>query len=120
MTALFYEHLSRLDAIAPVKAASQMPDERRSCPEAFVEDLLSNYISLFRRLLLTSFTPTGEKEIIMSAKEGRTEEREDQNAGAEKSPTEKLEGKQPPGSTVPGAQNPESKEIKNEINPNTE
>ena len=56
---------------------------------------------------------------MMSAKEGKGE-RGDQNPNAEKSPTEKLEGKQPPGSPTPGAQNPESKEIKNEINPNTE
>lgn len=39
---------------------------------------------------------------------------------AERSPAEKLEGDLPPGSTVPGAENPESKEIKKEINPNTE
>jgi hypothetical protein len=58
-------------------------------------------------------------ESMMSAKEGKGE-RGDQNPNAEKSPTEKLEGKQPPGSPTPGAQNPESKEIKNEINPNTE
>ncbi len=57
----------------------------------------------------------------MSAKEERTAEtKDDQKTGAEESPTEKLEGKQPPGSPVPGAQNPESKEIKGEINPNTE
>ena len=57
----------------------------------------------------------------MSAKEERTTGmKDDQKTVAEKSPTEKLEGKQPPGSTIPGAQNPESKEIKKEINPNTE
>jgi hypothetical protein len=57
----------------------------------------------------------------MSAKEEREAEmKDDQQPGTEKSPTEKLEGKQPPGSAIPGAQNPESKEIKHEINPNTE
>ncbi|HYJ45751.1 MAG TPA: hypothetical protein VEV81_03985 [Pyrinomonadaceae bacterium] len=39
---------------------------------------------------------------------------------AELSPSEKLEGVTPTGSLIPGAQNPESKEIKKEINPNTE
>jgi hypothetical protein len=38
----------------------------------------------------------------------------------EKSPTEKLEDKQPVASPVPGAENPESEAIKAEINPNTE
>lgn len=57
----------------------------------------------------------------MSAKEERTAGmKDDQKTSAEESPTEKLEGKQPPGSPIPGAQNPESEEIKNEINPNTE
>ena len=57
----------------------------------------------------------------MSAKEERTPEmKDDQETVAEKSPSEKLEGKLPPGTTIPGAQNPESKEIKKEINPNTE
>ena len=45
---------------------------------------------------------------------------EDQNPTAELSPSEKLEDVTPTGSLVPGAQNPESKEIKNEVNPNTE
>ena len=36
------------------------------------------------------------------------------------SPTEKLEDQPQPGSQVPGAENPESREIKKEINPNTE
>lgn len=58
----------------------------------------------------------------MSAKEEREATmKEDQKPGAdEKSPTEKLEGKLPPGSPIPGAENPESKEVKREINPNTE
>ena len=45
---------------------------------------------------------------------------EDQNPTAELSPSEKLEDVTPTGSLIPGAQNPESKEIKKEINPNTE
>jgi hypothetical protein len=57
----------------------------------------------------------------MSAKEERSKgEKDDQQPGVEEGPTEKLEGKQPPGSRIPGAQNPESDEIKAEINPNTE
>jgi hypothetical protein len=36
------------------------------------------------------------------------------------SPTDKLEDERPTGSLVPGAENPESTEIKSEINPNTE
>jgi hypothetical protein len=45
---------------------------------------------------------------------------EDQTPTAELSPSEKLEGVKPSGSLVPGAQNPESEEIKSEVNPNTE
>lgn len=45
---------------------------------------------------------------------------EEQKTTAELSPSEKLEGVTPTGSLIPGAQNPESKEIKKEINPNTE
>jgi hypothetical protein len=36
------------------------------------------------------------------------------------SPSEKIEQNKPLGSLVPGAENTESKEIKKEINPNTE
>ena len=36
------------------------------------------------------------------------------------SPSEKLEGTPPEGSLVPGPENPESQEIKDEKNPNTE
>lgn len=39
---------------------------------------------------------------------------------APQSPSEKLEQNKPLGSLVPGAENQESKEIKNEIKPNTE
>jgi hypothetical protein len=45
---------------------------------------------------------------------------EEEKQTAELSPSEKLEGVQPSGSLVPGAQNPESEEIKSEVNPNTE
>ena len=38
----------------------------------------------------------------------------------EESPSEKLEGTPPTGSLVPGPENPESVEIKEEKNPNTE
>lgn len=41
-------------------------------------------------------------------------------AQTESSPSEKLEENPPTGSLVPGAQNPESEEIKDEKNPNTE
>jgi len=39
---------------------------------------------------------------------------------AEESPSEKLEEETPTGSLVPGAENPESEEIKQEKNLNTE
>ena len=45
---------------------------------------------------------------------------EEQKPVVEQSPDEKLENKQPDSSPIPGAQNPASKEIKNEVNPNTE
>jgi hypothetical protein len=38
----------------------------------------------------------------------------------EKSPTEKLEGETPTGSLIPGAENPDSPEIKEEKSPNSE
>ncbi len=38
----------------------------------------------------------------------------------EESPSEKLEEEKPTGSLIPGAENPESEEIKNEKNLNTE
>ncbi len=37
-----------------------------------------------------------------------------------KSPTEKLEGETPTGSLIPGAENPDSPEIKQEKSPNSE
>ena len=49
------------------------------------------------------------------------ENNNEEQSGVELSPTDKLEGVSPDtGSLVPGAQNPESEEIKKEINPNTE
>ena len=45
---------------------------------------------------------------------------EGQQPAAELSPSEKLEDVKPSGSLIPGAENPESEEIKNETNPNTE
>jgi hypothetical protein len=47
-----------------------------------------------------------------------TKQEQQQPAGL--SPSEKLEDVKPTGSLVPGAENPESEEIKKEINPNTE
>lgn len=44
----------------------------------------------------------------------------EQTEEAPLSPSEKLEENRPLGSLVPGAENHESKEIKNEIRPNTE
>ena len=38
----------------------------------------------------------------------------------EQSPSEKLREETPTAASVPGAENPESEEIKQEINPNTE
>ena len=46
--------------------------------------------------------------------------KEEQKPEPELSPDEKLEGKKPEGSPIPGAENPESAEVKKEINPNTE
>lgn len=47
---------------------------------------------------------------------GTAQQREE----APQSPTDKLEENKPLGSLVPGAENRESEEIKNEIKPNTE
>ena len=56
----------------------------------------------------------------MSSNEGQVKARDNEETDPSESPTEKLEGKQPPGSPIPGAQNPESTEIKKEEKPNTE
>lgn len=45
---------------------------------------------------------------------------EQQEPQVEEGPTEKLRDKNEPGSKIPGAQNIESEEIKQEKNPNTE
>jgi hypothetical protein len=45
---------------------------------------------------------------------------EQQKPKTEESPSEKLEEEKPTGSLVPGAENPDSKEIKREKNLNTE
>lgn len=45
---------------------------------------------------------------------------DEQEPVVEQGPTEKLQGETGPGQQIPGAQNPESKEIKKETNPNTE
>lgn len=51
---------------------------------------------------------------------GRASE-EEQKPASEQSPSEKLEGdKTGTGSLIPGAENPESEEIKQEKSPNTE
>jgi hypothetical protein len=44
----------------------------------------------------------------------------DEKPKVKESPSEKLEDEKPTGSLVPGAENPESEEIKNEKNLNTE
>ena len=59
----------------------------------------------------------------MNENDRRNEENNDdeQQAGLELGPTEKLNGvSSDTGSLIPGAQNPESEEVKKEINPNTE
>jgi hypothetical protein len=45
---------------------------------------------------------------------------EEQKPLEEQSPSEKLEKTAPDYQTTPGAENPDSKEVKQEINPNTE
>jgi hypothetical protein len=57
----------------------------------------------------------------MEAKEGQREGvGTGQKPSAEESPAEKLERNPPSGSLIPGPENPESKEIKEEKSPNTE
>lgn len=55
----------------------------------------------------------------MEEYEGQSESRADE-PNQEESPSEKLEGTPPEGSLVPGPENPESVEIKDEQSPNTE
>jgi hypothetical protein len=47
-------------------------------------------------------------------------EDETQDLNKDSSPSDKLEENPQPGAQIPGVENPESKEIKKEINPNTE
>lgn len=57
----------------------------------------------------------------MEEKEGQSENvRNEARQAPEESPSEKLEGDPPTGSLIPGPENPESEEIKKEVNPNTE
>ena len=56
----------------------------------------------------------------MSEKEGQAKAKAAEGPAGEASPTEKLRQDPTTGSLIPGAQNPESREIKREINPNTE
>lgn len=57
----------------------------------------------------------------MEEKEGQSENPGSaQKPTPEESPSEKLEGDPPTGSLIPGPENPESEEIKKEVNPNTE
>jgi hypothetical protein len=56
----------------------------------------------------------------MSENEKQSEATSSEKQTDELSPSEKLEDVTPTGSLIPGSQNPESEEIKKEINPNTE
>ena len=56
----------------------------------------------------------------MEENEGQALSRADEQQLEEASPSEKLEGALPEGSLVPGPENPESLEIKEEKSPNTE
>lgn len=63
-------------------------------------------------------TLKGEK--IMPENEENENLRDEGKPKQEESPSEKLEMNTPTGSLVPGAENPESKEIKEERSPNSE
>jgi len=56
----------------------------------------------------------------MNQDDKQDESANEEQSTSELSPSEKFKDVKPSGSLIPGAQNPESKEIKNEINPNTE
>ena len=56
----------------------------------------------------------------MNEDERQDESAKEEQSTSELSPSEKLEDVKPSGSLIPGAQNPESEEIKSEVNPNTE
>lgn len=71
----------------------------------------------------SSFRVSRHRENMMmeeNEKQNEPTNEEEQQPTAELSPSEKLEDVKPTGSLVPGAENPDSKEIKKEINPNTE
>jgi hypothetical protein len=59
------------------------------------------------------------RRTIMEEYEGQSASRAEEPE-PEESPSEKLEGTPPEGSLVPGPENPESVEIKEEKSPNTE
>jgi hypothetical protein len=62
-----------------------------------------------------------QKEMIMEENVGQSENVSNEaRQTPEESPSEKLEGDPPTGSLIPGPENPESEEIKKEVNPNTE
>jgi hypothetical protein len=65
--------------------------------------------------------PKSKRRFVMIEDQayGRASEQE-QKPKTEESPSEKLEEEKPTGSLVPGAENPESKEIKEEKSLNTE
>ncbi|HKC65408.1 MAG TPA: hypothetical protein VKB86_17330 [Pyrinomonadaceae bacterium] len=56
----------------------------------------------------------------MNKDERQDESVNEEQSTSELSPSEKFKDVKPSGSLIPGAQNPESEEIKSEINPNTE
>ncbi len=56
----------------------------------------------------------------MEENEGQAPSGAGEQQQEEASPSEKLEGTPPEGSLVPGSENPESVEIKDEKSPNTE
>jgi hypothetical protein len=63
------------------------------------------------------------KEINMNVNQGQSrasDSDQEEKPKVEESPSEKLEEEKPTGSLVPGAENPESKEVKQEKNLNTE
>jgi len=56
-------------------------------------------------------------------KDGKSKEGDEMNEemlNNVQSPADKLQESEPTGSLIPGAENPESQEIKKEVNPNTE
>jgi hypothetical protein len=60
------------------------------------------------------------EEAFMSENQEQATATGEQDASEIQSPSEKLEGQPAEGSPIPGAENPDSTEVKEEINPNTE